>query len=225
MSASQSPANPENRGAIPGPTIRALRDRPVGGMSRRTLLRRSIAAGIGVWVAELAGGTIGFLWKAAATGSPKVRIGSLDDLIAANAGLPVADGFPAYVSEARAFIMTVDPDRGAWFPGSDPIGEGTALNVRALSQICPHLGCRPNPCAEDFWFHCPCHQSRYDRLGIKPAGTRFGPADRSMDRFAIEVDAAGVLTVDTSHVVLGPLPIALGQPGVIPPRVARGCGG
>ena len=46
-----------------------------------------------------------------------------------------------------------------------------------------------------------------------------------MDRFAIEVDAAGVLTVDTSHVVLGPLPVALGQPGVIPPLVARGCGG
>jgi Rieske Fe-S protein len=194
-------------------------------MSRRTLLRRSIAAGIGVWVAELAGGTIAFLWKAAAAGSARVRIGSLDDLIAANAGLPVADGFPAYVAEARAFVMTVNPDRGAWVPGSDATGDGSALNVRVLSQICPHLGCRPNPCVEDFWFHCPCHQSRYDRLGIKPAGTRYGPADRSMDRFAIEVDAAGVLTVDTSHVVLGPLPIALGQPGVIAPRVARGCGG
>lgn len=195
------------------------------GLSRRTLLRRSIAAGIAVWVAELAGGTIGFLWKAAATGPARVRIGSLDDLIAANVGLPVADGFPAYVAEARAFIMTVDPDRGSWFQGSDATGDGTVLNVRALSQICPHLGCRPNPCVEDFWFHCPCHQSRYDRLGIKPEGTRFGPADRSMDRFAVEVDSDGVLTVDTTRVVLGPLPVALGQPGLIPPRVARGCGG
>lgn len=195
------------------------------GLSRRALLRRSIGAGIAVWVAELAGGTIGFLWRAAASGPARVRVGSLDGLISTNVGLPVADGFPAYVPEARAFIMTIDPDRGGWFAGSDATGDGTALNVRALSQICPHLGCRPNPCVEDFWFHCPCHQSRYDRLGIKPAGTRFGPADRSMDRFAVEVDAAGVLTVDTSHVVLGPLPIALGQPGLIPPRVARGCGG
>ena len=40
-----------------------------------------------------------------------------------------------------------------------------------------------------------------------------------MDRFAVEVDAEGVLTIDTSRVNLGPLPIALGQPGVIPPRV------
>ncbi len=195
------------------------------GLSRRALLRRSIGAGIAVWVAELAGGTIGFLWKAAAAGPARVRIGSFDDLIAANVGLPVADGFPAYVAEARAFIMTIDPDRGSWFQGSDATGDGTVLNVRALSQICPHLGCRPNPCVEDFWFHCPCHQSRYDRLGIKPEGTRFGPADRSMDRFALEVDSDGVLTVDTTHVVLGPLPVALGQPGLIPPRVARGCGG
>jgi hypothetical protein len=195
------------------------------GLSRRQLLRRSIGAAIGVWVAELAGGSIGFLWSAASAGGSRVRIGTLDDLIAMSAGVPVADGFPAYVPVARAFIMTIDPERGAWFPGSDPTGEGTALNVRALSQVCPHLGCRPNPCIEDFWFHCPCHQSRYDRLGIKAEGIRFGPAARSMDRLAIEVDDAGVLIVDTSHVVLGPLPVALGQPGLIPPLVPRGCGG
>ena len=204
---------------------RALEAGRSRGLSRRQLLRRSIGAAIGVWVAELAGGSIGFWWSAATAGGSKVRIGTLEDLIASSAGMPVADGFPGYVPAARAFIMTIDPDRGAWFPGSDPTGEGTALNVRALSQVCPHLGCRPNPCIEDFWFHCPCHQSRYDRLGIKAEGTRFGPAARSMDRFAIEVDAEGVLTVDTSHVVLGPLPIALGQPGLIAPLVARGCGG
>jgi hypothetical protein len=32
-----------------------------------------------------------------------------------------------------------------------------------------------------------------------------------------------VLTIDTTHVTLGPLPIALGQPGVIAPRVLFGC--
>ena len=95
--------------------------------------------------------------------------------------------------------------------------------MRAVSQRCPHLGCRPNPCVEDFWFRCPCHQSRYDRLGIKAAGLQFGPAARSMDRYAIEVDGKGVLTVDTSRVMLGPLPVALGQPGLIPPRVPSGC--
>ena len=71
---------------------------------------------------------------------------------------------------------------GGFLPGSDATGTGAGVNVIALAKACPHLGCRPNPCVEDFWFHCPCHQSRYDRLGIKPAGTQFGPADRSMDR-------------------------------------------
>ncbi|HYH91556.1 MAG TPA: hypothetical protein VD763_00230, partial [Candidatus Saccharimonadales bacterium] len=73
------------------------------------------------------------------------------------------------------------------------------------------------------WFHCPCHQSRYDRLGTKAEGEQFGPAPRSLDRYAVEVDAQGVLTVDTSRITLGPLPVALGQPGIIPPLVANGC--
>ena len=204
------------------PPIRAARRR---GLTRRQLLRRSLGAGIGIWLTEATAATLGFWWPTAAIGAPRVRIGTLDDLIAANAGLPVADGFPAYVAAARAFVMTIDPGRDGWTPGSDPTGDGSALNVRAVSQVCPHLGCRPNPCVEDFWFHCPCHQSRYDRLGIKPFGTIYGPADRSMDRFAIEVDEAGVLTVDTTHIALGPLPIVLGQPGLIPPRVQNGCGG
>jgi cytochrome b6-f complex iron-sulfur subunit len=119
--------------------------------------------------------------------------------------------------------MTIDPSRGSWNAGIDPSGDGTALNVRALSQRCPHLGCRPNPCLEDFWFRCPCHQSRYDRLGTKADGVLYGPAPHGMDRYPIEVDGAGVLTIDTSRVTLGPLPIVLGQPGLIPPRVPNGC--
>jgi hypothetical protein len=168
----ESESDQRRPGAIVQGSIRSAR---TAGMSRRQLLRVSIGAGIGLWLAEVAGGTIAFLWSGATAGPAKVRIGTLDHLIASNVGLPVADGFPAYVAEARAFVMTVNPDRGAWFPGSDPTGVGTALNVRAVSQICPHLGCRPNPCVEDFWFHCPCHQSRYDRLGVKPAGTGSGP--------------------------------------------------
>src|SRR6185369_12054201 len=125
----------------------------------------------------------------------------------------------------RGFVVTLDPVRRRWLAGTDPTGDGSSLNVRALSQRCPHLGCRPNPCTEDFWFRCPCHQSRYDRLGTKADGVRYGPAPRGMYRYPIEVDSGGVLTVDTSREVFGPLPVALGQPGLIPPRVANGCTG
>ena len=38
-----------------------------------------------------------------------------------------------------------------------------------------------------------------------------------MDRFAVDV-SGGVLTVDTSKMTLGPLPVALGQAGLIPSR-------
>lgn len=172
---------------------------------------------------EITSGSLAFLWSAAARTTARVRVGTFEQLMAANGDLPIVDGFPAYVPDAKAFIVIVDPGRGGWAAGSDEVGDGGTINVRALSQRCPHLGCRPNPCIEDFWFHCPCHQSRYDRLGIKAAGERYGPADRGMDRYATEVDASGVLYVDTSRLVLGPLPVALGQPGLISPLVQNGC--
>ena len=209
--------------ALTRPAIRARRAAQVQGLSRRTLLRRAIAAGIGLTALEAVGGTLAFAWSAIGRAGPKVRVGTLADLVAMNPGLPVLDGFPTYVPAARAFVMVVDPGRGGWLSGIDATGDGTALNVRALSQRCPHLGCRPNPCVEDFWFRCPCHQSRYDRLGIKAAGELYGPAPHGMDRYAISVDAGGVLTIDTARVTLGPLPVALGQPGLIPPRVQNGC--
>jgi nitrite reductase/ring-hydroxylating ferredoxin subunit len=186
-------------------------------------LRRSIGTGLGLLLFQAAGGTLGFLWSAIAVATPRVRIGTLADLVAMNPGLPIAEGFPAYVPAARAFVVVVDPSIGRFLPGLDENGDGRAINVRVLSQICPHLGCRPNPCVDDFWFHCPCHQSRYDRLGIKAAGELYGPAPRGMDRLWAEVDAQGVLTVETGQISLGPLPVALGQPGILPPRVDNGC--
>jgi cytochrome b6-f complex iron-sulfur subunit len=200
-----------------------VRRRSTVGLSRRQLLRASLGTAIGLWLAEVGAGFVAFLWPSGTLALARVRVGTLKELMIANPGIPIDQGFPAYVPNARAFIVLVDPTRREFLPGEDPTGEGTRLNVRALYQVCPHLGCRPNPCVDDFWFHCPCHQSRYDRLGTKPAGIAYGPASRGMDRFAVSVDAQGVLTVDRTRLVLGPLPIVLGQPGVLPPKVAHGC--
>jgi cytochrome b6-f complex iron-sulfur subunit len=208
---------------LPAPSLKALRAMQTGGFSRRTLMRRALGAGVGLLAIEWLGGSLAFAWSAATAAAPKVRVGTLDDLALTNPGLPVRDGFPTYLPAARAFVVLLDPSIGRFETGSDATGNGAALNVRALSQRCPHLGCRPNPCVEDFWFRCPCHQSRYDRLGTKAEGELFGPAPRGMDRFAVEVDADGVLTIDTATVTLGPLPVALGDPGIIPPRVEGGC--
>lgn len=210
--------------ALTGEAIQSLRRAQVEGISRRELLRASLSAGLGLWLLEATAGTIGFLWPNLAGGFGGLfEIGTLDDLKTRNSQLPVADGFPAYYADARAFVMLVDPAHQQFIPGEDDTGDGTALNVRALYQRCPHLGCKPNTCLKNFWLECPCHGSRYDRLGVKAAGAQYGPAPRSMDRFAIRVEADGRLIINTGKITLGPLPVALGQPGIIPPRTPTGC--
>ena len=192
-------------------------------MSRRTILRRSIGAAVGLWLAEVTGGTIGFVWPNLTGGfGSKLTLGDFATVLAspAVAGATLKDGAPSYFQAARCYVTLLDPGRG-FETGDSPEGDGAATNVRTLYQRCTHLGCKPNFCTTNYWFECPCHGSRYDRLGIKVLG--LGPAPRSLDRFASTVDSSGVLTVDTSKITLGPLPVALGQPGVIPPKSPTGC--
>ena len=210
--------------ALTSEALKSLRHQQVQGLSRRQLIRRALGAGVALWLLEISAGTIGFIWPNLASGfGGKLPIGTLDEVKIANSTLPIDEGFPAYFAFARAFVILVDPAQQRFFAGEDTTGDGTTLNVRALYQRCPHLGCKPNPCEKNFWLECPCHGSRYDRLGIKADGAQFGPAPRSMDRFSISVDGAGALTIDTGKITLGPLPVALGQPGIIPPRTPTGC--
>ena len=210
--------------ALTKEAIKSLRKQQVQGLSRRQLLRFALGTGVGLWLLEISAGTIGFIWPNLSGGFGGVLdIGTLDDVKTANSNLPIDEGFPAYYAFARSFVILVDPAQQRFIPGTDDTGDGTALNVRALYQRCPHLGCKPNPCLKNFWMECPCHGSRYDRLGIKADGAQYGPAPRSMDRFSISVNGDGVLSVDTGKITLGPLPIALGQPGLIPPRTPTGC--
>jgi len=210
--------------ALSTQAVKALRHEQVQGLSRRQLIRTSLAAAIGVWLLEAAAGTVGFIWPNLVGGfGGKVVIGKYSDVKTQNSAIPVDQGFPAYYADARAFVILIDPARQEFVPGEDTTGDGTALNVRSLYQRCPHLGCKPNPCLKNFWFECPCHGSRYDRLGIKAAGAQFGPAPRSMDRFSEAVDPSGTLIINTGKITLGPLPVALGQPGLIPPKTPTGC--
>ena len=216
---------PENKPqALTKEALKALRHEQVQGVSRRELLRGSLAAGMGLWLLEVTAGTIGFLWpNLQGQFGGDVNVGTLDTIKSDNSSLPIADGYPAYVSAAKAFVVLVDPSQPRFIPGADLTGDGTAVNVRALYQRCPHLGCKPNPCQKNFWLECPCHGSRYDRLGQKALGAEYGPAPRSMDRFATRVEADGTLVINTGKITLGSLPIAVGQPGIIPPRSATGC--
>ena len=203
--------------ALSAQARREMRNGQPAGLSRRQLIRRSIGAGVGLWLLEVGAGTIGFLWPNLSSGfGGEITLGDIDTVSGSPAvqGITLKDGAPAYFSEARAYIQLVDPSLG-FQDGDSPDGSGETTNVRTLYQRCPHLGCKPNFCDRNYWFECPCHGSRYDRLGIKVQ--ELGPAPRGLDRFAGSV-ANGVLTVDTSKITLGPLPVALGQPGLIPSR-------
>ena len=210
--------------ALTKEAIKSLRKEQVQGVSRRQLMRAAVGTGVGLWLLEISAGTIAFLWPNLSAGfGGKLPIGTLEDVKTQNSVLPIDEGYPAYYAEARAFVILVDPAQQRFIPGEDTSGSGEALNVRALYQRCPHLGCKPNPCEKNFWLECPCHGSRYDRLGVKADGAQYGPAPRGMDRFSVAVDGDGVLTIDTGKITLGPLPVALGQPGIIPPRTPTGC--
>ena len=44
-----------------------------------------------------------------------------------------------------------------------------------------------------------------------------------MDRFGVIVQEDGTLVLNTSKITLGPLPVALGQPGLEPSKSPTGC--
>ncbi len=71
--------------ALSKEAIKALRHEQVQGLSRRTLLRTSLGAAIGLWLLELAAGSLGFLWPAIASGNrSQVRVGTFKDVKTAN---------------------------------------------------------------------------------------------------------------------------------------------
>jgi len=208
--------------ALTREALASLRRGRTGGMSRRQLLRRSLGAGVGLWLLEVSAGTLGFLWPNLAGGfGGEVELGDIDEVNASPEldGTTLQDGAPAFFQNARAFIQLIDPARG-FVDGTSLDGEGSSINVRAMYQRCPHLGCKPNFCDRNYWFKCPCHGSRYDRIGTKVA--ELGPAPRSLDRFSARVEG-GRLILDTGKITLGPLPVAIGQPGLVPASSPSSC--
>lgn len=64
----------------------------------------------------------------------------------------------------------------------------------AMWQRCTHLGCSVPWVAAEDQFHCPCHGSLFDKLGLVTGG----PAPRPLDYFKVEIRGDEVF-VDTSN--------------------------
>jgi Rieske Fe-S protein len=68
----------------------------------------------------------------------------------------------------------------------EPEGQGGRL--RALSTVCPHLGCGIDWNAGQARFECPCHGSKFDAAGRRVAG----PSPRDMDELETRVAGGDV---------------------------------
>ena len=191
-------------GAPPAP--RAPMDPEALGVTRRQFFNRSIVGFTTLGLAGFGAASIGFLWPTLSGGfGAKIRVGKLDEIL----GEIGSTKEPYYLAEARTWIAPYPRDAVA---AAEANYEGAVLDgmkegVVALYQKCVHLGCRVPFCQSAQWFECPCHGSRYNRVGEKKAG----PAPRGLDRFGVEV-SGGVLLVDTAQVIQGP-PVGVNTTG------------
>ena len=169
------------------------------GVARRKFLNRSIIGSFALGLGGFGGGVLAFLWPPFITGfGAELNLGKISDLQQA-----IRDnGNFLYRPEGRAWLVEYPAGSieraSAVYTG--PELAGMEAGVIALFQKCPHLGCRVPNCLTSQWFECPCHGSQYSRVGEK----RGGPAPRGMDRFAMSVNDANELLVNTGNVIQGP---------------------
>ena len=173
------------------------------GVSRRQYLNRAILSVVGLGTLPLVGvSLIAFLYPPKKVGGfgSKVNIGKLDDILASIK----ADKKPFYAASARTYVQLYPTDADTLkqaakdYEGNGPL-MGLDQGFVALWQRCVHLGCRVPWCQSSQWFECPCHGSKYNKVGEK----RDGPAPRGLDRFAVEV-SDGALIVNTGAIFQGP---------------------
>jgi cytochrome b6-f complex iron-sulfur subunit len=182
----------------PPPAIPAPPDPEVLAVTRRQFFNRGIVGLFGAGLATFGVANIAFLWPSLSGGfGSKIKAGKLDDILA-----QITDKRePFYVPEGRFYINSypkedVDKAKKIYAAG---VLVGMESGVVALYQKCVHLGCRVPWCKSSQWFECPCHGSKYNRVGEKKGG----PAPRGLDRFAVSVEG-GQVFVDTKQVVQGP---------------------
>jgi cytochrome b6-f complex iron-sulfur subunit len=186
----------ETRPAPPAP--REPLDPEAYGVTRRQFFNRGITAMFALGLAGFGTTVIAFLWPTLSGGfGSKIRAGSATDILA-----QINDTKePFYVPEGRFYLQPYPKGDLAkaeqFYTGG--VLTGMESGFVALYQKCVHLGCRVPWCKTSQWFECPCHGSRYNRVGEKTGG----PAPRGLDRFPVEVNG-GAVVVDTGALSQGP---------------------
>jgi cytochrome b6-f complex iron-sulfur subunit len=182
-------------------------DPEVLGVTRRQFFNRGIVSAQGLVLGSFGAAILAFLWPGQSGGfGGKVLAGKLADINAFFADKKA----PFYVPEARTYLNPFPKDalakaRKAYKGQTKSMGMEDG--IVALYQKCVHLGCRVPWCQTSQWFECPCHGSKYNRVGEKVGG----PAPRGLDRWAVEI-ASGTVTINTGIAYQGP-PIGTNSTG------------
>ena len=171
------------------------------GVARREFLNRSMLSVLALGVVAFGSASLAFLWRQSSGGfGSKINAGKITDIESA---IALGNGFH-YVPAGKMWITEYPQSSLAEaevsYKGYSQVQAGLQAGVTALYQKCPHLGCRVPACTSSQWFECPCHGSKYNRVGEKKAG----PAPRGLDRFPMTMNNAGELIVDTGTIILGP---------------------
>jgi len=169
------------------------------GITRRQFFNRGILAGVGVSVGAFGVASLGFLWPSGSGGfGATITVGSLSQ-----ASEAFGKRQPFYNAAARTYVVpypSEDLGDAEEVYGDQPtVFEGMEAGYVALFQRCVHLGCRVPWCQTSQWFECPCHGSKYNRVGE----WKDGPAPRGLDRFGLAVEGDN-LVVDTGVIWQGP---------------------
>ena len=168
-------------------------------VDRRSFLRYSLVGSVGAGLSGFGVATLGFLWPRLGEGfGTEMMVGPVTEIVETVR----EERAPLHFPPGRLYLVRWDPSLAA----SRRLYEDHHLmlsdteGVMALFQACPHLGCQVPWCQTSQWFECPCHGSRYNRIGEWMGG----PAPRGMDRFPTRLDDDGNLLVDTGHLLTGP---------------------
>ncbi|MBW3576816.1 MAG: Rieske 2Fe-2S domain-containing protein [Actinobacteria bacterium] len=168
-------------------------------IKRRDFLRTALVAGTAGGLGAFGAASLGFLWPNLGEGfGAQIPVGSVDELLSDIESESAPFEYPA----GRLYVVTWDPNiPGAEEAyGEDHVVTDDGVGLMALYQKCVHLGCRVPWCQSSQWFECPCHGSKYNRLGEWTGG----PAPRGLDRFPSEIDDDGNFVASTGIVLTGP---------------------
>jgi cytochrome b6-f complex iron-sulfur subunit len=168
-----------------------IRTRPSASVDRRQLLRLGFFGGLSLAGVEILGSVVPFMQvrKIVGLGVP-VNVGPKSEVLAT---------FRA-TNDAPILFRT-----GHFFLLHPPGG------IVAAYRKCTHLGCAVPWSAPEDRFHCPCHQSQYDK---HTAVVLYGPAPKPLQLFHISETEDG-LVVNTNPLEVIDRPQNRWDPAVI----------